>query len=208
MGVRSSLEPYDAGREGGVLSCDLGDGARLGLLEPWQAEEFAAHVESARAHLAPWVPFATRIVDVAAARDLLQHYADEQARDGGRLYGIWLGETLSGGTLFRSFDVASGVCEIGVWLAPSAQGRGLVTRAATTMIDWAIDVRGMSRIEWRTDPENSRSRAVARRLGMALEGVLRSSSTLNGTRQDMEVWSVLADEWRARRPVGSSAPQP
>jgi ribosomal-protein-serine acetyltransferase len=183
-----------------VFACDLGGGARLRPLEPWQAEEFASHVDTVRAHLTPWVPFATRIVDVAGARELLQHFADEQARDGGRLYGIWIDDALSGGTLFRTFDAGSGVCEIGVWLAPAAQGRGLVTRAATLMIDWAVDVRGISRIEWRTSPENSRSRAVARRLGMTLEGVLRSSADLGGVRHDMEVWSVLADEWRAQQP--------
>jgi ribosomal-protein-serine acetyltransferase len=188
-----------------VFARDLGEGARLCPLEPWQAEEFAVHVDAVRTHLAPWVPFATRIVDVAGARELLQYFADEQARDGGRLYGIWLRDVLSGGTLFRTFDTASGICEIGVWLAPSAQGRGLVTRAATVMIDWAIGVRGLSRVEWRTDPENARSRAVAQRLGMTLEGVLRSSSDIGGTRHDMEVWSVLADEWRA---AGTTAPNP
>ena len=41
----------------------LGDGAGLGPLEPWQAEEFAEVVARARDHLAPWIPFAHTVVD-------------------------------------------------------------------------------------------------------------------------------------------------
>jgi ribosomal-protein-serine acetyltransferase len=182
----------------------LGSGGELCPLEPWQAEEFADHVTQARAHLAPWIPFATRVVDVDSARELLQRYADKQARDAGRLYGIWLDGDLVGGTLFRAFDAGAGVCEVGVWLAPQAEGRGLVTRAVRHMLDWAIHVRGIRRVEWRTDPNNARSRAVAQRLGMTLDGVLRSSFVLNGTRRDTEVWSLLAHEWR---PATTQAPR-
>jgi ribosomal-protein-serine acetyltransferase len=83
---------------------------------------------------------------------------------------------LVGGTLFRAFDAEAGVCEVGVWLAPQAEGRGLVTRAVRHMLDWAIRVRGIRRVEWRTDPDNARSRAVAQRLGMTLECCARRSS--------------------------------
>ncbi|MFC9743805.1 GNAT family N-acetyltransferase [Streptomyces noursei] len=42
--------------------------------------------------------------------------------------------------------------------------------------------------------------AVARRLGMTREGVLRECYAYRGERHDMEIWSVLAPEWRAHRP--------
>ena len=180
-----------------MFSHDLGGGAELRSLEPWQAEEFAAHVERVRAHLAPWIPFASRVVDAESARALLQDFAARQARDEGRMYGIWVDGSLAGGTLFRVFDTTAGMCEIGVWLAPELQGHGLITRAVRHMIDWAVDVRGLSRVEWHTDPRNEPSRAVARRLGMTLEGTLRSSFLLGGERRDTEVWAVLADEWRS-----------
>jgi ribosomal-protein-serine acetyltransferase len=180
-----------------VFALSLGEGAELRPLEPWQAAEFAAHIDAIREHLLPWIPFASRIYDVEAARGLLQQFADLQAADAGRFYGIWVDGALAGGTLFRTFDAVTGVCEIGVWLAPSATGRGLIARAVTHMIDWAFGVRGMSRIEWRTDPRNERSAAVARRLGMTREGVLRSSFVVGGTRQDTEMWALLPSEWRA-----------
>jgi ribosomal-protein-serine acetyltransferase len=178
-----------------MLALHLGSGAELRSLEPWHAGEFADHVAEIRDHLRPWIPFATRVVDEPSARELLQRYADKQARDEGRFYGIWVDGKLSGGTLFKTFDAVGGVCEVGVWLSPAVTGRGLITGAVSRMIDWAFRVRGLSRAEWLCVPSNERSKAVAKRLGMTYEGTRRSDFLLNGERHDSEVWSVLASEW-------------
>jgi ribosomal-protein-serine acetyltransferase len=181
-----------------MLTYPLGDGAELRPLEPWQAGDFAEFIERNRPHLAAWLPWATTITDAAIARGFLQDYADRQAADRGRIYGLWLNGVLAGGTLFRVFDPRSGTCEVGVWLGADAEGRGLITRAVRGMIDWAIHERGMRRVEWRTVPANARSLAVAKRLGMTQEGVLRQAFELNGTRHDIEIWALLADDWPRR----------
>jgi ribosomal-protein-serine acetyltransferase len=183
-----------------MLTHPLTDGAELRALEPWHAEEFVAHVARARAHLLPWLAWQEIADDPDAALGYLRDYADRRARDEGALYGIWVDGVLSGGTLFRVFDTRAKVCEAGVWLAPEAVGRGLVTRAVRHMVDWAVGARGMERVEWRTVAGNERSLAVARRLGMTRDGVLRSAAVLNGVRHDVEVWSLLAPEWRALAP--------
>lgn len=181
-----------------MISHQLADGVVFGPLEPWQADEFAAAVEKARDHLRPWVPFASVVVDGPSARVLLQRFADRRAQDSGAMFGIWADGLLVGGTLFRTFDQAIGVAELGVWLDPSVQGRGLVQTACRVMIDYAFRVRGLHRVEWFCDPRNERSRAVAARLGMTHEGTMRSSFVVDGQRIDSEVWAVLAPEWPAR----------
>lgn len=178
-----------------MFALPLGDGAELRPLEPWQAEEFFAHIERARADVDPWIPWASRSPDLDAARATLQRYADMQAEDTGRILGIWLDGTLVGGTMLFRVDAGAGNCEVGVWLEPAGQGRGLVTRAVRQVITWAFRERGWSRVEWRTSPQNARSLAVAARLGMTREGVLRESYPHRGRRQDTEIWSVLSHEW-------------
>lgn len=178
-----------------MLAHVLTDGAELRPLEPWQAEEFAAHLAKDRESFLPGVSFAATVLDATAAREFLQSFADRLARDEARIYGIWLDGELVGGTMFRVFDARIGTCEVGVWLAPSAGGRGLVTRAVRAMIDWAVHSRGISRVEWRTMPDNVRSIAAAKRLGMTFEGVQRAAVGRDGGRRDLEVWSVLATEW-------------
>jgi RimJ/RimL family protein N-acetyltransferase len=169
-------------------------GAQLRPLEPWQATEFLAHMDRARATVDPWIPWAGISTDLDSARATLQRYADLAARDAGRLFGIWLDGTLVGGTMFVAFDADAGTCEIGCWLEPAGQGRGLVTRAVRVLIDWAVHTRGIHRVEWHCRPDNTASGAVARRLGMRLDGVLREVYPYRGVRHDLEIWSLLTAE--------------
>ncbi|MFI1385721.1 GNAT family N-acetyltransferase [Embleya sp. NPDC020886] len=185
-----------------MFARSLGDGAELRPLEPWRAEEFLAHMDRGREFVGRHIGLADVTADLDSARGWLQSYADKTAVDAGRLYGIWLDGVLVGGVLFRVFDAEQGNCEAGCWLEPAAAGRGLVTRAATMIIDWAIRERGMHRVEWLVSAENTPSINVAKRLGMTREGVHRENYLYRGVRQNTEVWSVLAPEWHAIHGTG------
>ncbi|MER6910421.1 GNAT family protein [Streptomyces sp. NPDC000594] len=176
-----------------------GDGAELCPLEPWQAEEFLAHIDRGREFIGRHNGLPDIVTDLDSSRVFLQTYADRTAADAGRIAGIrWQG-TLVGAVILRRLEVAQGVAEAGCWLEPAAVGRGLVTRAARVLIDWAVEERGVHRVEWWVSPANAPSIAVARRLGMTREGTLRQSYAYRGERHDEEIWSVLAPEWRAAR---------
>ncbi|OLT28705.1 GNAT family N-acetyltransferase [Nocardiopsis sp. CNR-923] len=183
-----------------MFAISLGGTVELRPLEPWQTEEFLAHMNRGREHVGQHVGLPDLVADLDAARGWLQTYADKAARDTGRLYGIWDDGLLVGGVLFRVFDAASGTCEAGCWLEPAAVGRGLVTRASRAIIDWAFRERGMHRVEWRVSSANLPSINVAKRLGMSRDGVLRGDVLYRGVRQDTEIWSVLAHEWPVDRP--------
>jgi RimJ/RimL family protein N-acetyltransferase len=178
-----------------MFSLPLRDDAHLGPLEVWHAAEFAAHLDRAREHIRPWVGPSFVTDDVAEARATLQRYAERQADDGARLYGIRRDGVLVGGVMFTAFDAAAGSCEVGCWLEPSAEGRGLVTSACRVLLDWAFTSRGLHRAEWHCRADNERSSAVAERLGMTLEGVRREAWPYEGTRYDKQIWAVLATEW-------------
>jgi RimJ/RimL family protein N-acetyltransferase len=183
-----------------MFATSLGDdGARLRPLEPWRAEELLTHMDRGREFVGRYIALPDAITDLASSRAFLQAYAEKTAADAGRICGIWTDGTLVGGVLFRTMDVDHGTAEAGCWLEPSAVGRGLVTRAARVIIDWAVEERGIHRVEWVVSTANEASIAVARRLGMTKDGVLRESYLYRGKRHDMEVWSVLAPEWRAAR---------
>jgi len=186
-----------------MLSLDLGGGAELRPLEPWQAEEFLAAIDSAREYLRPLITLPNRVNNLEDARNVLQRYAEMQASDTGRIYGIYFEGTLRGAVMFRRFDPVGGACEIGVWLTPEAQGRGVMTAAVRKMIDWAIGVRGIDRVEWLATTDNERSIAVAKRVGMTYEGIKRSDYMLNGVRRDSAVYSLTVDDYLSGRSAGS-----
>jgi RimJ/RimL family protein N-acetyltransferase len=187
-----------------LFTAQLTPDATLSPLEPWQAEEFAAHMNRAREHIRPWVGPSFVTTDVDGARATLQRYADATARDGNRIFGIWLngaaGPTLVGGVMFVEFSAAAGTCEIGCWLEPSAEGHGLITAACRMLLTYAFDERNLHRAEWRCRADNARSSAVAARLGMTLEGVLREAWKVGDTFHDKQVWAVLTQEWDTTSP--------
>ncbi|MEU6203722.1 GNAT family protein [Micromonospora musae] len=190
-----------------MFALRLTSDVELRPLEPWRAEEFLAHLDRAREHIAPWVGPSFVATDLDSARAVLRRYADRWARDAGGIWGLWRRGTLVGGVMLVSFDVSLGVCEVGCWLEPSAQGHGLVFRAVRHVVDWAVRERGVHRVEWRTKPDNVRSIALARRLGLRHEGTLREVYPGRSGRIDIQVWSVLADEWRASFPVEGGEPE-
>ncbi|MEZ0069598.1 ribosomal-protein-serine acetyltransferase [Streptacidiphilus sp. MAP12-20] len=178
-----------------MYSVPLATDAELRPLEPWQAEEFLAHMDRARDHVDPWIPWASKSTDLASARATLQSYADRQAADAGRIYGIWRAGVLVGGVMFVSFDAVAGNCEVGVWTEPAGEGRGLITAAVRHLLAYAFDERGMHRVQWVNSSGNKRSRSAAQRAGMTLEGTMREAIFYNGVRHDEEIWSLLRSEW-------------
>lgn len=72
-----------------MYAIPLTNNAELRPLEPRQSAEFLAHIDRARPNTDPWIPWASRSTDLESARATLQTYADKQAADTERIYGIW-----------------------------------------------------------------------------------------------------------------------
>ncbi|WP_254787063.1 GNAT family N-acetyltransferase [Curtobacterium sp. MCBA15_001] len=180
----------------------IAPGAELRPLETRHDREFADHLDRAREHIRPWVgpAFVTDTLD--GARATLLRYARAAAEDGARLFGIWLRGRLVGGVMFVRFSAPTGQCEIGCWLEPAAEGQGLVTAATRLLVDHALGDRQLHRVEWRCRADNVRSAAVARRLGMTLEGTLRGAWRVGTTFHDEQVWGLVRPDWVA----GASRP--
>jgi ribosomal-protein-serine acetyltransferase len=93
-------------------------------------------------------------------------------------------------------DGVERVGEVGYWLDAGFEGRGLVTRALTAVLDHGFGPLGLERVELRTITSNERSQSVAHRLGFTQEGVLREAGGFPGERRDAVVYGLLAHEWR------------
>lgn len=91
--------------------------------------------------------------------------------------------------------------EIGwTWLAHSAQRTAINTEAKLLMLAHAFEVWGVRRVTLKTDARNARSRANIERVGATLDGVLRAHMpAFDGGVRDSAVYSLLAEEWPARK---------
>jgi RimJ/RimL family protein N-acetyltransferase len=64
--------------------------------------------------------------------------------------------------------------EVGYWVRTSETGKGFAGEGVGALTDWALNVLGAARVELVTDEQNHGSRAVAKRAGFMLEGVLHN----------------------------------
>ena len=91
--------------------------------------------------------------------------------------------------------------EIGVTVAPAAQGRGIGTEAVVGLLDCLFGVGQKHRAVASVDPRNEPSLRLLRRVGMRQEAHFRQSMPFKGEWADDVVFAVLASEWPARRPA-------
>lgn len=95
--------------------------------------------------------------------------------------------------------------DVGYWIDGSYEGRGLVTRAASVVLDEAFGPLALDKVTLHTEVANERSRAVALRLGFVQEGELREAHAYANERRDVAVYGLLAAEWHQRREAPRSA---
>ena len=86
---------------------------------------------------------------------------------------------------------AGGEAELHYWIRSSRAGRGLVTEACVSLIAWARDVLGLTRLTLWAGRENAGSRRVAEKLGFVHVGPL--SSRPEGGNGHFDAESYLLD---------------
>jgi RimJ/RimL family protein N-acetyltransferase len=181
-----------------LFTCSLGDDAALIPRTVAITEAYQALLEVNYERLARWFPGFGTPPALEGTRAALRRRGQAwlegsqlplaiavKAEDGWRL----VGEV----NLLIDGPARSG--EVGYWLDADFEGRGLVTRAVTQVLDQAFGPLGLRRVELRTNPTNKRSRSVAERLGFTQEGVLREAAAFPDERRDEVVYGLLASEW-------------
>lgn len=176
---------------------DLGGDASLCAETLLDAEEMFALVDAERSQLRQWLPWVDATTDVESIRNFLREVEAGVAAGSSVTATIRLGGDLAG-TIDLRINPAHQRAEVGYWLAAAYQGRGLVTRAVAALIDLAFGPLGLHRFQLSAATGNTRSRAVAERLGMRHEGTLREAERIADRFVDLEVYAVLAPVWRAR----------
>jgi ribosomal-protein-serine acetyltransferase len=188
-----------SGAKVNVFLSDLGDGARLRLLEHRHAANVYVLVDANRDHLRRWLPWVDGTRSMDDSREFIRSSLEQFARGDGFNAGIWQDHQLAGLIGLFGVHAESRKAEIGYWLGQEYTGRGLMTRACAAVLDYAFDELNLHRVVIRCAVENETSCAVARRLGFVFEGVTREDGWLYDRFVSHNVFSLLETEWRAQK---------
>lgn len=176
------------------IDFDLGDRVRIRALTPGDAEELYAVVDRNRDRLRPWMPWERTTSVPGDIRGFIERARASSTDAEGN--GIWVEGALVG-AMGMSIDTLANSAEIGYWIDGAHEGRGIVTRGCRRFLDEAFGAFGLHRVSLRAATANARSLAVAERLGMRREGVLRDAERVRDGYNDMVVCSILDYEWLA-----------
>ncbi len=176
----------------------IGPSLRLRLLGADDAPELHAAIAANRDYLARWLPWAAGQT-LADTAEFIRGAGEQLAGNDGFQTAILDGTQIVGMIGFRSVEWEHRSTSIGYWLSQNRQGRGTMTAAVGALVDHALRIWRLNRVEIRAAVENRRSRAIPERLGFSEEGTLRQAERINDEYLDSVLYAMLAADWSANR---------
>ena len=168
----------------------------LMLLEERHAPVVFAVVDRERAYLREWLPWVDLTTEAEDTLKFIQQSLQQFANNEGLVAGIWCGDEFAGTVGTHKIDWMNRKVEIGYWIASKCQGRGIVTDACRALTGHALEDWKLNRVEIHCATGNAKSCAIPERLGFKLEGVLREGQLLHGSYVDINVYGMLAGQWK------------
>lgn len=89
-------------------------------------------------------------------------------------------------------------CLVSYEIARAFQGQGYMREALEAVIDYGFASMGLHRIQAETHPDNAASIRLAVGMGFRREGVHRDQAFWGGRFHDLNCYSLLEADWRAR----------
>jgi ribosomal-protein-serine acetyltransferase len=181
----------------GVFQLPVDEAISLVLAEERHAAAVTDLIVRNQQRLARWEPWAERPATLDSTRAYIRGGLEDFLRgrqistiialDNGRRFVGRCGLRIN--PVLRSAD-------LGYWLDGDFEGRGIAFRSTTALVSCAIAELGLTRIEIRTSVGNTRSRALAERLGFALERTLPGGLRFANRSEDVAFYAASADRWR------------
>lgn len=107
---------------------------------------------------------------------------------------------VSGFLSLMNIEPLNAAIELGnIWFGPELRRTRAATEAMFLLLGHAADDLGYRRLVWKCNALNEPSKRAALRLGFSYEGTLRAHMVVKGHQRDTAMFSILGEEWPARR---------
>lgn len=168
----------------------------LHLLEEAYATELFALTDKNRLHLRQWLPWLDMTNRESDSLQFIRSAVAQNVSGNGPQFAIFHLGLLAGVIGFHSINKIHHVGEIGYWLSKDANGKGIMTKAASAVIKVGFNQLLLNRIKISCATENLKSRAIPERLGLKLEATLRQEECLYGRYVDHAIYGLLKEEYQ------------
>lgn len=171
------------------------DHSELELLNQDHAQELFELIEANREFLKEWLPWLDNNRYLQNTIDFIKITQMQYERNETVQFALVHKEEIAGIVGFHRIDWLNRATAIGYWIGEQYQGRGLVTRSCSKVLEYSFGRMGLNRIEIRCATENVRSRSIPERLGFKEEGLIRDAEWLYDHYVDHIVYGMLESDW-------------
>lgn len=168
----------------------------LKLIEMSDAERIFELTDKSRDYLREWLPWVDSTATIEDRKGFVQHCLTEYAENKGMNTVILFNGEIVGVAGFNQINWSNKTAYIGYWLGEGYQGKGVMTRVAKALIDYAFDHLQLNKVEIHAAVENKKSRSIPEKLGFLNEGCIRQSEWLYDHFVDHVVYGMLVSEWK------------
>jgi ribosomal-protein-serine acetyltransferase len=169
---------------------------QIHLFEEHHADGLFQLIDRNRTSLRQWLPWLDWSHSAADTADHIRQSLERYKEANGFSAGIWIADQLAGAIGLHAIDSRHRSSSVGYWLSEDYRGGGIMTKACLAVVAAAFEHYRLHRIEIRCATGNTKSCAIAERLGFRREGTLREAEWLYDHFVDLHVYSMLEQDLR------------
>jgi len=178
-----------------MFSHIIEDGLEVKLLQEHHATPLFELVDRNRTHLRAWLPWVDRTETAFDSLEFIKMTKTKFAQNIGFEVGIWVDGEIAGIIGLHFIDWLNMRSSIGYWLGKEYVGRGAMVKSVGAVLEYLMNEIQMNYVEIRAATENTKSRAIPKRLGFKHEGTLRDYEWLYDHYVDLEHYGLTAQDW-------------
>lgn len=167
----------------------------LKLMEIRDGEKIFSLTNQSRDYLREWLPWLDQTKKVEDTNEFIKGSLRGFAENRSMNTVILFKGQIAGVAGYNEINWSNKTAYIGYWLGSNFQGKGIMTKVAAALTNYAFKELRLNKVEIRAAVENKKSRRIPERLGFVNEGCIRQAEWLNDHYVDHIVYGVLAAEW-------------
>jgi len=151
-------------------------------------------IDQNRNHLRKWLPFIDMTHSEKDTRSFVKSIVDDIERRQ-EVFTIWYKNEFCGLVGLKDIDYLNRKIEIGYWLIEKMTGKGIIIQSVEKLIIFIFENLEMNRIQIKCGVGNKKSSTIPKKLGFVFEGVERQGEKHHFNYLDLEVFSLIKNEW-------------
>lgn len=180
-----------------MLEYKINDDITLRMFNTGDAEALFKLTIASKPYLREWLGWLDYIESVEDSKKNIEGRIKGLIETGGfpKSFAVMYKGVLAGTIGFNEIDRGIQCGTIGYWLGQEFQGKGIMSQALETIIEYGFRDLKLNKIEIRVATENLKSRALPERFGFKEEGVIRDAEWLYDRYVDHVVYGLLQNEF-------------